>query len=290
MIDGDLPDILSKLRRVTSQETHPPQSDESDVPDTEVILVPAPAPVFVDSTGRRRRLLRRASYGFGAFCVVYGGLVSVSLAGGPVSPQAFLPFPDLADGPAATSPSTRTRTAPTAASALGASATPSATPDRILAAPPDRPRSPGSAASPRGGGPVLEGTRTPSASPSPSPSASVSPSQPGSPPPTSAPPTSPAPGGGGGGTGGGRGGGAGTGLDEDRDGPDDGGTAPCPVTPPKVTLTVIGLVDGNKTDTKTQKQADKKADKKADKQADKQARKQAKAERKAGAQSDKDGA
>jgi hypothetical protein len=89
---------VSKLRRVTSQEPHTQQIVDPDVPDTEVILVAQPAPVFVDSTGRRRRLLRRFAYGFGAFCMVYGGLISLSLAGGPVSPSAVLPFPDLMQG------------------------------------------------------------------------------------------------------------------------------------------------------------------------------------------------
>jgi hypothetical protein len=83
---------------VTSQETHTQHIVDPDVPDTEVILVEQPAPVFVDSTGRRRRLLRRLAYGFGAFCMVYGGLISLSLAGGPVSPNAVLPFPELIDG------------------------------------------------------------------------------------------------------------------------------------------------------------------------------------------------
>jgi hypothetical protein len=83
---------------VTSQETHTQHIVDPDVPDTEVILVAQPAPVFVDSTGRRRRLLRRLAYGFGAFCMVYGGLISLSLAGGPVSPNAVMPFPDLIDG------------------------------------------------------------------------------------------------------------------------------------------------------------------------------------------------
>ncbi|OJF15706.1 hypothetical protein BG844_02970 [Couchioplanes caeruleus subsp. caeruleus] len=71
---------------------------DAEIPDTEVIVVAHPSPVFVDSTGRRRRLLRRVAYGFGALCMVYGGLISVSLAGGPVSPSAVLPLPDLADG------------------------------------------------------------------------------------------------------------------------------------------------------------------------------------------------
>jgi hypothetical protein len=79
---------------VTSQEPRNPPSDP-DIPDTEVIVVSAASPVFVDSTGRRRRLLRRLSYAFGGICIVYGGLVSVALAGGPVSPSTVLPLPDL---------------------------------------------------------------------------------------------------------------------------------------------------------------------------------------------------
>jgi len=82
---------------VTSQEPRTPHSADRDIPDTEVIVVSSPAPVFVDSTGRRRRLLRRLSYAFGGLCVLYGGLVSVSLAGGPVSSNAVLPLPDLRD-------------------------------------------------------------------------------------------------------------------------------------------------------------------------------------------------
>ena len=78
-----------------------------------MILVAQPAPVFVDSTGRRRRLLRRLAYGFGAFCMVYGGLISLSLAGGPVSPSAVLPFPGLAEHGTPTScPSTRRHPTP----------------------------------------------------------------------------------------------------------------------------------------------------------------------------------
>ena len=83
---------------MTLQEPQNPPIADVDMPDTEVIVVAHPSPVFVDSTGRRRRMLRRVAYGFGALCMVYGGLVSVSLAGGPVSSSAVLPLPDLADG------------------------------------------------------------------------------------------------------------------------------------------------------------------------------------------------
>ncbi len=89
---------LLKLRRVTSQELQNPISADAEILDTEVIAVAQPSPVFVDSTGRRRRVLRRVAYGFGALCMMYGGLVSVSLAGGPVSSSAVLPLPDLTDG------------------------------------------------------------------------------------------------------------------------------------------------------------------------------------------------
>jgi hypothetical protein len=98
---------------VTLQEQESTQSDDRDILDTEVIVVPAPSPVFVDTTGRRRRLLRRLSYAFGAVCMVYGGLVSVTLAGGPVSTSAILPLPDLGDVAAAARPS------PTPLPALG---------------------------------------------------------------------------------------------------------------------------------------------------------------------------
>ena len=82
---------------MTLQEPRNPPIAHVDIPDTEVIVVAHPSPVFVDSTGRRRRLLKRAAYGFGALCMVYGGLISVSLAGGPVSSSAVLPLPALAD-------------------------------------------------------------------------------------------------------------------------------------------------------------------------------------------------
>jgi hypothetical protein len=83
---------------VTLQEPRNLPIADVDPPDTEEIVVAHPSPVFVDSTGRRRRMLRKVAYGFGALCMVYGGLISVSLAGGPVSSSAVLPLPDLADG------------------------------------------------------------------------------------------------------------------------------------------------------------------------------------------------
>jgi hypothetical protein len=81
---------------VTSQEPENPHPAELDIPDTEVISIAVPAPVFVDSTGRRGRLWRRLAYAFGGLVMLYGGLICVSLAGGPVRSSAVLPLPGLA--------------------------------------------------------------------------------------------------------------------------------------------------------------------------------------------------
>jgi hypothetical protein len=80
---------------VTSQEPDNPPFIDGDIPVTEAILVAPPAPVFVDTTGRRSRLLRRIAYGFGALVMLYGGLICVSLVGGPVPSSAVLPLPGL---------------------------------------------------------------------------------------------------------------------------------------------------------------------------------------------------
>jgi hypothetical protein len=80
---------------VTSQEPENPPFIDGDIPVTEAISVAPPAPVFVDTTGRRSRLLRRIAYGFGALVMLYGGLICVSLVGGPVPSSAVLPLPGL---------------------------------------------------------------------------------------------------------------------------------------------------------------------------------------------------
>jgi hypothetical protein len=97
---------------------HEPETSlpaDRDIPDTEVIALSAPTPVFVDSTGRRRKVLRRLAYVFGGLCLIYGGLISVSLAGGPVSSSAILPLPDLPIGAGKPAAKARLRPAPTTA-------------------------------------------------------------------------------------------------------------------------------------------------------------------------------
>lgn len=63
--------------------------------ETKQARVPAQqnAPVFVDSTGRRRRLIRRAAIGLLGLVCAYGVLVVLSFLGGPPAPGEVLPMP-----------------------------------------------------------------------------------------------------------------------------------------------------------------------------------------------------
>ncbi|GAA1599605.1 hypothetical protein [Actinoplanes couchii] len=131
-------------------------------PDTEVIAVPEPAPVFVDSTGRRSRLLRRVALAFGVVLIGYVGLVSVSLAGGPISSSAVLPLPGLDDEPepeATPPPTPEPAPSATASARILESATRTPEQRRPIAAPTSRKASP-----------------VPSKSPTPKPSVSTAPS------------------------------------------------------------------------------------------------------------------
>ena len=78
----------------------------ADTPVTETRI--AEAPVFVDSTGRRRRLVRRVAVGLLIGACAYGVLVVVSILGGPVPPNAFLPLPGGQHGPISAGKATAT--------------------------------------------------------------------------------------------------------------------------------------------------------------------------------------
>jgi hypothetical protein len=52
-------------------------------------------PVFVDATGHRRRLIRRAAIGLLAVICAYGVAVVLSFLGGPVPPNALIPLPGV---------------------------------------------------------------------------------------------------------------------------------------------------------------------------------------------------
>ncbi len=220
---------------MTSQEPQTPFSANVDeMHETEVIVVSTPAPVFVDSTGRRRRVLRRLAYGFGALCMLYGGLVSVSLAGGPVSSSAVLPLPDLhdrADRPVAVdrpAPSTAPAVTPAPRSLFVTEALPGRPVSATSSIRPDGPRPPAATAKRRPSatpGPnrptprptvttrPVESVKTPTSSPSPTPTATPDETAPV--PPVDPPPPAGGTGGGGsGGTGGGTGGGGTGSADE----------------------------------------------------------------------------
>lgn len=53
------------------------------------------APVFVDSTGKRRRRLRTVGFLAGGIGAAYAAMLGLSFAGGPVAPNALLPIPGV---------------------------------------------------------------------------------------------------------------------------------------------------------------------------------------------------
>lgn len=76
--------------------------------DAEFPAEPVPAgPIFVDASGRRRKLARRASLAAIAVVAGYAGLLGVSFIGGPIPPNTLLPVPGMpsekAPAPASTS-------------------------------------------------------------------------------------------------------------------------------------------------------------------------------------------
>ncbi|MEV8093639.1 hypothetical protein [Kitasatospora sp. NPDC085879] len=70
-----------------------------------VTAPPTGAPVFVDASGRRRRLVRRAGWLLTVPAAGYLGLLASSLVGGPTLDAPFLPaLPAHTADPAATAP------------------------------------------------------------------------------------------------------------------------------------------------------------------------------------------
>lgn len=114
------------------------------------------APVFVDTTGKRRRWIRRGSILLIVSLTAYGVVVALSFLGGPVPPNALLPLPGV---PGSTSRPGGTTSPAVAVGGATATASPGA-----------------SAPTPQAGaGPTA--TPNPAASPSRSASASASPTR-----------------------------------------------------------------------------------------------------------------
>ncbi|MDX3236645.1 hypothetical protein PV392_13330 [Streptomyces sp. ME03-5709C] len=89
--------MLSKHHRDVWSET-PADVIESEAGTAEPGTGPAalPGPVFVDSSGRRARAVRRAGWLVGAACSVYTAALALSLSGTtPIAPKTLLPLPGV---------------------------------------------------------------------------------------------------------------------------------------------------------------------------------------------------
>jgi hypothetical protein len=122
----------------------------------------APTPVFVDATGRRRRVAQRIAVGAFLAAGGYSLMVLWSFLGGPVSPDTLMPFsaphaapavqsaqpssaatPRVAPEPSASKSSAGTVTVPTRSASSSAPASATASPSPSAAATGHRPTSPG---------------------------------------------------------------------------------------------------------------------------------------------------
>jgi hypothetical protein len=79
------------------------------------MTTPSDRPVFVDPSGRRRKVLRIAIGTAAAGVVAYLVLLVIALAGGPVSPTTLLPIPEAAE-PAVTTTTDAPASSPEATS------------------------------------------------------------------------------------------------------------------------------------------------------------------------------
>lgn len=137
----------------------------------------ATGPVFVDSTGRRGRTIRRVAYGLGALCAAYTVVLVLSFMGAtPFAPKTMLPVPGVPSGEPGTVGET---TRPDLPGTPTSPRIPSASPTDVPGLPVPTPSASGTASSPGAGEPSGTATTsgpsgTPSASPS-SPSTSESP-------------------------------------------------------------------------------------------------------------------
>lgn len=89
--------MLSKHHRdVWSEPPADEVGSEAGTPEPETELIALPGPVFVDSSGRRARAVRRAGWLVGAACSVYTAALALSLSGAtPIAPKTLLPLPGV---------------------------------------------------------------------------------------------------------------------------------------------------------------------------------------------------
>ncbi|MEU1616456.1 hypothetical protein ABZ479_04030 [Streptomyces sp. NPDC005722] len=89
--------MLSKHHRdVWSEPPAEEAGSEAGTPEPETELIALPGPVFVDSSGRRARAVRRAGWAIAAACSVYTAALALSLSGAtPIAPKTLLPLPGV---------------------------------------------------------------------------------------------------------------------------------------------------------------------------------------------------
>ncbi|WP_018556874.1 MULTISPECIES: hypothetical protein [unclassified Streptomyces] len=89
--------MLSKHHRdVWSEPPADEAGSEAGTTEPETELIALPGPVFVDSSGRRARAVRRAGWLVGAACSVYTAALALSLSGAtPIAPKTLLPLPGV---------------------------------------------------------------------------------------------------------------------------------------------------------------------------------------------------
>lgn len=135
-----------------------PNAPTELLPTPRAAQVPAPAaPVFVDASGRRRRMAHRVALAVFLAASVYALMVIWSLLGGPVSPNTLMPF-----------------SAPHPAASTAASARPSASADAgVRAAFPSASTQATRAAASAASSPTTTAASTPAPSASPSASAAA---------------------------------------------------------------------------------------------------------------------
>jgi hypothetical protein len=101
----------------------------------------AAGPVFVDASGRRRKVARRAGLVALAAVAGYAGLLGMSFAGGPIPPNVLLPVPGMPSEKAPASSSIAQDGAVTTPASSGAAEHPTATGRSIKPASGGRPES-----------------------------------------------------------------------------------------------------------------------------------------------------
>lgn len=67
-------------------------STQTDNSADRTVELPVAQPVFVDPSGRRRRMVRIAAVAAAVAIAGYASMLLIALAGGPVSPHALLPI------------------------------------------------------------------------------------------------------------------------------------------------------------------------------------------------------